>query len=450
VQRFVVFLLIVGFAACADVTATGSGPAAPAAAAKTSAAFVAWEAGWLAELGATDPRLAARLPVQPSVEVRQRAAAEAVVRGGDDVGIVDGAIDVLSFGERERRLRRLRDELRLAPEPQTPEGRAEIVLLTRLVDAEDLRVTMERRSPESASEWIRAIVATWGHPASATEVDAREQEVTRALLEVLADVRPGRLSNPEAIEIEEALDPLEHLAVPEGYPEATKAITSLRVELGKAHPIGVGRVPMPALASRLAAYLGVRESEDVLRARLEEEEVALRGEAKAALGKLAERTANEVLTSAAADVHAETSCVAAPQGSLVRGVRPASERALVCEVLQLSAAPGSAAASLVATLVQHDDVAIALWALALENGASDLDVVRTQNPLISSVPHDRQDRLVRSALVSPVRSIAPGLAVTIVDAEGPDATRDRARRWIAFGDAPFDIVGAALATSKRD
>jgi hypothetical protein len=417
---------------------------------KTSAAFVAWEAGWLAELGATDPRLAARLPVGPSVEVRQRAAAEAVVRGAADVGIVDGSIDVFSFGERERRLRRLRDELGSAPDSQTPEGRTEAVLLKRLLDAEDLRVVLERRSPESASERVRAIVATWGHPASAAEVDAREREVMRGLLDVISDVQPGRLSSPEAIELEEALDPLEHLAVPEGYPQATKAITWLRVELGKAHPVGVGRMPMPALGSRLSVDLGVSEDRDVVLARLEEEEASLRREAGAALKKLGEHAADEVLTAAAAHVQAETSCVPTPSGSLVRAMRPSSERALVCEVLQLAAAPASAAESLIANVVLHDDVAIALWAFALDKGATDLDVVRTQHPLISSVPHDRQDRLVRSALVSPVRSIAPGVAVTIVNAGGPDGAQDRAGRWIASGDAPFDLVSDALATPKRE
>jgi hypothetical protein len=406
--------------------------------------FADWEARWLGDLGATDLRIALRLPGKRNEEARERASAEAVVRGAD-VWLVDGAIDVFSFDERARRLSRLRGELRAAPPDASPDARAEKMLLERLVDAEELRVAGERQSPESASERVRAIVATWGHPMSTAEVEAREREVTRGLLEVIGGVRIGRLSRPRILELEDELDPLERLAIPEGYPEATGAITGLRVELGKAPTTGASRDPVPPFSVQLVTYLGVRDDRDALVAHLDDEEATLRRDAKAALAGLPEHAANDALSEAASHVDMESPCPAPQTTSLVRAMHAPPERALVCDVLRLA----GGAQDVAVTIALHDDVAIALWAFALENGATDLDVTRTDHPLIGAVPHDRQDRLVRAALVSPARAIAPGLAVTLLDAAGPDARQERAKRWLAFGDAPFDLVAEAVGVKSK-
>lgn len=423
-------------------------PAAGAAAVRVS--FADWETRWLADLGATDLRIARRLPGHPGSDARERASAEAVVRGAD-VWLVDGAIDPFSFDERARRLSRLRGELRSAPADETPDVQAEKVLLERLVDAEELRVAAERQSPESASERVRAIVATWGHPASPIEVEAREREVTRGLLEVIGGVRIGRLSRPRILELEDALDPLERLAVPEGYPEATGAITALRVELGKAPTTGATRDPVPPFSLQLAAYLGVHDDADTLIAHLDDEESALRRDAKAALLRLPEHAANDALAGAAAHVDIESPCPTPLPTSPARAMTAPAERAFVCDALRLAAGVGEISQDAAVTVALHDDVAIALWALALEKGATDLDVTRTDHPLIASVAHDRQDRLVRAALVSPVRAIAPGLAVAMLDGAGSDERQERAKAWLAFGDAPFDRVSDTLPRrTKRE
>ena len=55
-------------------------------------------------------------------------------------------------------------------------------------------------------------------------------------------------------------------------------------------------------------------------------------------------------------------------------------------------------------------------------------------------PSNRQDRLLRGALATPARAIAAGLAAALLDSGGPACRRLRASRWLAFGDAPFDVV----------
>jgi hypothetical protein len=436
--------------ACAGANGDGPVPAAASTAGATQLSLTEWEAHWLAELGATDLRLAMRLPARPSAAVRERASADAVVRGADIV-LVDGTIDPFSFDERARRLHALRAELRTAPDDRILQGREERALLERILDAEELRVAEERLSPESGSERVRAIVATWGHPSSTADVDARELEIARGLVGVIAGLGTGRLSRPRILELEDALDPLERLAVPEGYPEAAKTITSLRVELGKAPTTGSIRDAASALSVELSAYLGVHEDRDALIAHLDEEEATLRRDAKAALARLPGRASDDALTAAATRVQLDRPCAPRESRSLARALRPPPERAFVCDILTLIVGATVATDDAMMAVALHDAVAISLWALALDKGATDLDVTRTDHPLMGSVPHDRQDRLVRAALVSPVRAVAAGLAVALLDAEGPDARQARAKAWLAFGDAPFDIVSNTLAAkTKRD
>ncbi len=419
------------------------------ATAAADTAFRGWESSWLEALAGTDPRLAMRLPRQRVSDAAQRIAAAAAVRGDSDLGTAGGVIDVFSFGVREHELRSLGDDL-----GQQRAGGAnaseERVLLQRLVEEEELRVAEERASPESGSERVRAIMATWGSVSAGREVEERERLVRRGLTDVTGAVAAGKLSRPRSLELEDALDALEHVAVPTGYPEATKVITFLRVELGKAHTPTLGSSPSTIpLERRLGTYLGTREDTASLKGRLEVVLAQLLADAKARLALLPEPARAEVLAAAATHVDEETSCVASEdtrRSSQVRTMKPPPERALVCETLLLGGAEGSRDEAM-ATVALHDDVAIALWATALDSASNDLDATRTAHPLVSSVSPERQDRLVRAALVSPVRAIAAGLAAELLERDGPGARRERAERWIAYGDAPLDLVAKWLLVS---
>ncbi len=434
------------------LTACASASRLPAAAPEADpvlaadAAFRGWESSWLEALAGTDPRLAMRLPGQRVSDAAQKIAAAAAIRGDSDLGTAGGVIDVFSFGVREHELRSLGDDLGQQSGGGTSASE-ERVLLRRLVEEEELRVVEERASPESGSERVRAIMATWGHVSAGREVEERERLVRRGLSDVTGAVAAGKLSRPRSLELEDALDALEHVAVPTGYPEATKVITFLRVELGKAHTPTLGSAP-PAipLERRLGTYLGTKEDTASLKGRLEAVLARLLADAKARLAALPESARADALAAAATHVDEEASCVASEdtrRSSQVRTMKPPPERALVCEALVLGGAEGPREEA-VATVALHDDVAIALWATSLDAASNDLDATRTAHPLLSSVSPERQDRLVRAALVSPVRVMAAGLAAELLDRDGPLARRERAERWMAYGDAPLDLVALAL------
>jgi hypothetical protein len=57
-------------------------------------------------------------------------------------------------------------------------------------------------------------------------------------------------------------------------------------------------------------------------------------------------------------------------------------------------------------------------------------------------------RLLRRVAVRPTPAIATGWAIALLTAEGIPALRPRASRWLAFGDAPVDVVQPHLASAK--
>jgi hypothetical protein len=260
---------------------------------------------------------------------------------------------------------------------------------------------------------------------------------------VLDDVAAGKLSGAREAELEDALDPLERLASPEAYPETTRLLIRLRVALGGRHEPVPPRAA-PPLDLRLAVYLGVTDALDVLAARLQAAEVGLREAARSGLARLSEKEVDDARAAAADHVDEEALCAVPLGSSPLRALVPPPERALVCAPLRLLAAADRSPGTPVASLVAHDDVAVALWAARVATGATDVDAVRASCPLLSAVPSARQDRLVRAAFVQPVRVLAAGLAVALVEADGVEASPARARAWMSYGDAPFDVVAPQL------
>jgi hypothetical protein len=415
---------------------------------KAPATFAEWERGWLGELGATDGRLALRLPVPPAREVIERAAGQAVVRGDEDVGIIGGAIDLFSFKTREVRLAALRLALAKAPEDGSAASRADKVLLARLLDSEDQRLNDERTKPELASDLVRGMVATWVSPATEADLNARDALVVRGLLHVTADIMMGQEQSLRINELEDAMDPLERLTVT-GYPRAAKAFADARIALGQSHRPMMHGSKGPSLELGLAAHLGQVGGVSAVLPELAAEEVFLRREASAALGKLGSDAKTGALETAASLVEADTPADIPKDATPARSLRPPPERALLNEPLKLVATAATPLDEAIALVTLHDDTAIALWALSLEHGPKDLDLARAGHPLIASVPSDKKDRLARAALVSPVRAIAPGLMAYLLDkADGVDRAA-RAVRWRHFGDAPLDIVAAQLDDGKE-
>jgi hypothetical protein len=419
--RYVSLLLVPGAFALACAPAASPARATQpdtSRAVDASQRLAEWEEARLAELASVDPRLSRRMGIEPV------------------------SVDVFSFDARERGLAAI---ARLAAAPQTrrPEAKGEALetlLLTRMIAEERARVDEERQLPRSGSELVRAIVATWSAPSSMTEAKERDAWLAARLDVLSSSIEKQPLRDVEKMELEDALDPLEHLADQSSLVEAQGALARLRVMLG-ASRAGVGKgIGWEALHLRLLVHLGIDESEPVLRAELARTESRLRAEAKARLDAAGERAARAAAQGSESLLLAESACSAEAGASKVRGFSPPPERELLCASLR-GQGEGEGLSVLLAT---HDAVTLALWGIAMHVDDVDPDETPHRFALLSEVPPERMGRLVRFAATRPVACLALARMAAWLDAGGAEQREARAKRWLAFGDAPLDIVGREM------
>ena len=111
----------------------------------------------LAALAVVDGRLEVRFATRPKDADLHRVATEVIVSEDPSAALVEGRIDVFSFGARERALAKLKS--RIPNGNFSPDARLERELLVRLIDVEEMRVVQEKALPGAASELIRGLVA---------------------------------------------------------------------------------------------------------------------------------------------------------------------------------------------------------------------------------------------------------------------------------------------------
>jgi hypothetical protein len=426
-----------------------SSPKATAPGPAVISSFSDWESARLAELAAVDPRLPRRMRIEPSAAETGRAALAAILAGDPGLRVLGQRADLFSFDARARGLDAVA-ALADAPPRGSKDDAEEVVLLARMIAEERGRVDEERLLPRSASELVRGIVETWSDPASMAEHKELDGWLAARLDDILSSVAPaGSLDATEITELEDALDPLERFAEPSGYPDTQGALARLRVALGSTHakaPAGLG---WEALHTRLALHLGIGEPESVLRERIARTEAKLRAEAKAALALAGDAEAKAATNDAGEAILVPRPASAPATGSRVRDFAPSPERRLIGPSLHaIAASGGDTRAELRALLALHDAVAVTSWALSIQLDGVDPEVAPIRFPLLCNVPPERRGRLVRFAAVRPIECIAVAWMAALVDAASPEERRVRALRWVAYGDAPLDLVARDLGWAR--
>jgi hypothetical protein len=412
-------------------------------AADTAQGFAAWEEERLVELATVDPRLSLRMHIEPSEADSQKSVLGAILAEDKGLRVLGRRADLFSFDGRARELDLI--AARVASPPRSGEDAKEAELLARMVAEERARVDEERRLPSSGSALVRGVLATWVAPASMAELKERDQWLSARLDEVNASVSTAVLRAVEVTELEDALDPLERLAEPSGFPRAQAALARLRVTLGAVHAGSGSGMGWALLHQRLAVHLGMTEAEPLLRAELAATEARLREEARAELASLPEPDARDALRRAEASVLTEGACDAEAGASRVRLFRPPPERAVVCASLHAIARARSDVEAVSLLIALHDSVAIATWALAIHLDHVDPDVAPAGRYLMGEVAPEAMGRLVRFAAARPVACIGAARMAALLGGGGAIERQARARRWLAFGDAPLDLVAREMA-----
>ncbi len=395
------------------------------------------EEALLGALALGDARLARRFEMAPSKGAVSESALKSILAEDPGTQIVDGRIDAFSFAARERLLDEAEARIATWKYPLEKEGALERDLLKRLVEEERARVNEERDLPRSASELVRGALVTWAAPEGEVSLRARDAWLAKRMDEVRATLRDGGLATSELQELDDALDALERLAT--GYSEASAALARLRLRLDEVPPAKSVDGRWEELRARAKTHLGLDVDATRDRRALEEVEVALRREVKERRATLKEDEARREELAAEARVLAEGRC--APSGHGVRGFLPPPERAAICGALE--GVHGGAAheeALLPAMMSLHDDVVVALWALAVHAEGVTPEVAASRYRPLAFFPPEREARLLRLSAVRATVALGAGLGVVILARGGVREIPKRAERWLAFGDAPLDVI----------
>jgi len=390
----------------------------------------------LSELSALDARLARRTGVAPKeADVRKNVmgailAEDATLEVGDE-----GGLDLFSFEARERGLAAASQQARSWTYPLTKDGDLERRLLVRLLDEESARVSEEKNLPRSASELVRGVLACWVKPANQEASKERDKWLARRLNDVRASLKDGALTKFEANELDDSLDALEHLTA--GYVESSVAIARLRVALDQVKPASDPPHDGEAVRRAVQTHLGLTTDANLF-ARMQSAEKELRQAITAANASRSETEMRAIEADAIDRVLVEGRCQGT--GSRLRSRTPPPERAYVCGALHQLSEADSPRAQIATLMALHAELVIALWTSPIHFGQDAPYRAATKLRPVMPIPPEREVRFLRVAAVRPVAALAVGWAAVLLTRDGIDNVRPRATHWLAFGDAPLDIV----------
>jgi hypothetical protein len=388
-------------------------------------------------LAAADPRMATREGATPSEDVLKRVGMDAIFAEDEEAAIRGSSLDLFAFRARARALELAAAKVKAfgdrAPERTAPGAaverpRLEVERLARLVGEERTRVVDEAKLGEAAGELVRAMVGTWSPPATPQDGPDRDGGVARRLHQIRDSLRGLARTGP--VDLDTALNPLEHLLRPSEYPKSAAAIAELRVALDEDMRAIPALAAPDHLAIRVKAYLGVSLDPPGLAVRLEPTVAHLREGAVAALeaqadaGKGVEARARQLL-------FVEARCPVGA-GTRLGAIAPSPERALVCGVVRALAEEPMPGAAVVAL---HDEVLLALSAVTTSPPP------RTR--LLSHPDDDAVDAFRHEARERPVPFIGLLLAAELLFGPGAE-TSARLQAWRALGDAPLDLVAREI------
>ena len=413
--------------------------------------FAALEARVIERVAASDPRLARRFKVKPTQATLHRIETEGVLAEDGKTALRGSSVDLFAFGARARTLAAAEKELaswKVALPDAATDGaigrpRLERELLARLILEERARVEEEAALDAAAGDLVSGVVATWSPGETAFAWHETDEWIARRLLEIGASLKTGRPRTMPS-DLQPALFDLERLLVPMQFPRGVAAMTSLHEAIDSDERPELMATAQEILVARLRTHLGVTMPPAQLAAVLEKTRAYVASTiakspsdetpaARAALDKKAR-----------ASLFAVTDC---PQvvGSIVRGAAPSSEREAICGALQLvervvAAAQSDRAPALVAL---HDMLVVASWTITPPPSRARVAALSFR------ADEEISDTMKHLAAARPLVALAAGYAIALLYATAsfeasPNDAVVRARAWMAFGDAPFDVIEREL------
>jgi hypothetical protein len=404
-------------------------------------AFLRAEPVLLQTLGRTDPRIAARLG-----DASWREPVDLLVTGP----LADREVlDPFQYDLRKLALETVDSELGHLVLPPHVEGppailarhRLEEELLARLLAAEWTRLGRERELPRAASALLHAVAEAWPRSVPDDRRWTLDGRIAWRADRIKDTIAPHTLSGLEQGELLSAIDAL--LPRVSEMPRARKALLRLRVEVAAMVVAPYSLHGWDDLAEELQPQLGAHLSEDVVTTRLARAERALRAWIDVALGVISAEEARLAMRRAGDRLARPGHCRYVVAGSFVRGMGAPPERLALCARVRAIAEAPRDIDDLVALLTLHDDVVLARVAIGLRGERRDPPRELGLASLAPEAP------LLRAAATQPAPVVLRGLAAELLVRAGLPRMKERARAWVAFGDAPLDIVERELFSSAQ-
>lgn len=336
------------------------------------------------ELAAADARFAARAGIQPTQTELTRAM-QASLAVEEAAGLLAGAPDPFTRAPRAMALAHARARLgTLAPSAAT--ARAELAMLHAVLREEEARFAREATLPAASVRLIHALAAT-PPPRSEAERAHNDAALTRRLGDLEDALDTADTLDGDAIE--DALDELEP-RVAQLYPEATRALTSLRLACSRDLPAASGARALPQLAMPLSADASVVWSAQRQQIRAEIQHWHSAVDSVNAADREQEATALML-------GRAACSASATP-------LSPSPERRFGCAALARGAEQ-----PLLLELVVHDLLTAGLWALELAAERGNYRRVLSQYAMAGRVSPDVGGRLARTLAAEPEAALRAAL-----------------------------------------
>ncbi|HEX4513744.1 MAG TPA: hypothetical protein VH054_09415 [Polyangiaceae bacterium] len=410
--------------------------------------FVADEDRIASVMAAADARIAARgIAADPAS--LHHATMGAILAEDPSLAMEGDRPDVLSFDVRARAIDAAAGTLaRWKTPPEDVLGTRpalEMELLGRFIASEKLRLASERELPRSATILFGALAKTWRTP-DAKDVGDQDDWLARRFAEVTKSLGPKSLTADERDELDDALDPLEHLL--EGFAKSHAALVELRLAVQRVDLANRPRDRWDVVSARLAVDTGSKLSSETLLAFLSTEAKSLRDE----IDKLVGVKLTEDVAARAADVvlAPDGTCRAPFTGSKMRALGPPEERAFDCTMRARIITARTADENFDVLVAMHDAVVAASWALVFARGG-DAEAIALGTPhLLAPLSPTASGKLTRFAATHPVEAISRALSIEWIMRNGLGDAALRAETWKNWGDAPLDIVEREVHPQRRE
>jgi hypothetical protein len=330
----------------------------------------------------------------------------------------------------------------LAADPRMAAMMEEERVLEQLVASEEARLAREGDLAHAAIDIIPA-VAAYADQGHIPDMDADTMLAWR-LHDIREKIAPNTISGFQREELRAEL-----AALGRRGPKTQIELTAIgkKLELLPVAPYPL--LEEAALDKELGAFVGLPAKLDGVEPFLEQADQAIRFQLDVAFGVLRPAASDDVKKRAVALLAKPPPCFAAADVKTAREMAPPEERTRSCGLVRALSIAQTDIEELAALLALHHAVITAGRSASMHGRVRDPQVATRRWSRVVPLAADAEQHELLLAANHPTKAIAGGAAAGLLTLAGGARAHERAREWMRFGDASFDVVEQHLAVMPR-